>query len=627
MNLDAKKAKYLQAKEWYYNNPYGKIVLSDREFDKLENEIKKADPKWEGLKKTGAPVGKKSSINLILPMPSLSKIKPESKNADAVLEKFTDVVISAKLDGSSIQAAYRGGKLVFLATRGDGEVGKDISHFIPHLGSSIPQTIKEKSEVVIRMEAVISKSVFKKKWGKEFDSARALSSSVFNRHDVHPSLKDVKLVVLRVLRKEGYHPMLSEGLSWAEKNKFTVVLHTHSPKVDVEEAQTYLSYYRDNYDYEVDGAVISSNEENLVLENKKPKWSIAFKADAYDEAPVTVIQEVEWQASAFGVLVPKARIKPVKFDNVTVTYCTLHNAKLAIENGHGVGAKVRVLRSGDIIPKIVETVEPAKFKLPSRKKFGDYEWDATKTNLVLLTPTDSKQAKAKALQRMFKHLEMKDFGESVALYLVDAGVDSTEKLMRLDSTFKVDQLDLPGFGITRTKALCNEVREVKNGKCTLDKLALASGCFDKGIGSARMKLLMLSHPELMNVKAWGVYAANTSELTIASTKGLGVVFARTFRKGATKFFGWLKATGVTYKVKTESVAQGKLTGMKVSWTGYRSKEEEAAVTASGGEVVSFSKKTSVLIFSDSGKVSSKVAKAKEAGIQTMTFDKFKLYLT
>lgn len=625
LSIDGKKKLYKKAKIAYYDTDTA--LMSDAEFDRLEDEIRKADPKWVGLKKTGAFVGKKSAVVLAEPMASLDKVKPENPKASSLLDGISKRYpgygfgVSPKLDGASIQSVYQHGKLVSLATRGDGTKGKDISHFISHV--SLPKKIPFKGYLVLRHEAVLNKKIFEKKYSSEFDSARAVASGVFNRHNLHPAMKDVHLPVLRVLNMDSCHLSLTEGWDLAKKLGFEVVPYKWFSDVpSITYLTALLAKQRQTSLFELDGLVVASDKPGLLLSAEKPDWAKAFKVDDYAEAPTTTITDIVWKASSFGVLVPKAVVDPVMFGNVTVRNVAVHNPKMAVEKGYGIGAVVRIIRSGDIIPKIIEVVKPAKFKLPDPKKVGDYEWDETRTNIVLVG--DSSETKTQTLKRMFVNLDMNFCGPGLAAQLVEAGIDSPRKVMAL-TELKLKSKNIAGLGPSKQKALIEAISNIRKGTATLDKLAVASGAFTKGVGTTRVRTLQSLHPELLKIEAWDTKAAELESVeVIATTKGLGPAFASTFAKGAKRFIQFLEATGTQVARPVKKVQKsGKLTGINVSFTGYRSREQEADIESFGGEVVPFGSRTTVLLFDPNGKASSKVEKAKGKGVKVLTWSKFR----
>lgn len=636
MSLQTMKAKYIEAKNAYYNSTAGKTVMSDAQFDALEDRIRKLDPTWSELKKTGVKVGKKTEVPLRVPMPSLDKVKADNPKADSILTKIQSmdedeysVGVSAKLDGGSLQANYEGGKLVSLATRGDGEIGKNVSHFIPYIpDAALPKKIAFRGHFTVRLEAVLETKVFAKKWAKEFDSARATASALFNRQTVHPAMNDLHLVVLRVLDDNGKHPALVDGWNKAAKLGFEVVQHKELGSIpSASDLSIMLDKLRSRCPYETDGLVVASNAPNLPQENERPSWAKAFKVDDHSSAPTATIQDIVWSVSSFGVIVPKAIISPTKFGNVTVKQAAIHNPRWAMERGVGIGAEVRVIRSGEIIPKIIEVLKPAKFSFPKKAEFGAYEWDENEVNIVLSNKKDSIEVKAKTLQRAFVHLGMDQCGPSLAEALVEAGIDSPQKLFRVTDS-KIRSLDLPGIGNAKKSQLIAAIAAVKSGSVTLDKIAVASGFFDKGVGTTRIRTLQESLPQLLKSSAWTRENKAASKRKIEETEGLRHAFAQVFAEGAHSFLSWLEQSDIQVaKPKAKrAVDGGKLSGKHIAWTGYRNKDEEAAVEAAGGIVSKFDSKTDVLLFNPNGKDSSKPDKARERGIKVMTWSQFQKLL-
>jgi len=174
--LDKMKADWKAANDAYHNGRRSK--LSDAEFDKLEAAIRRKDPTWAELAKTGAKVkgGKKTKVELVEYMPSLEKFYPEG--ADKRGRCATEIIMN-KADGSSIQVVYKNGSPTQVATRGDGVTGQDISFLIPHL--KLPKSIPVKGTVVLRCEALMKTSVFDSWYSKKYDNPRNLVAGVLNR--------------------------------------------------------------------------------------------------------------------------------------------------------------------------------------------------------------------------------------------------------------------------------------------------------------------------------------------------------------------------------------------------------------------------------------------------------------
>lgn len=619
LDLAGKKSLFKAARKAYYNA--GNSPLTDKEFDDLEDVLREEAPNWGPLKATGAApsgyLGKKAEVMLSVPCPSLDKMVAEtpekvtkwiSKAAKEFGESFR---VSEKLDGSSVQSVYKHGKLVQVTTRGDGTIGKDITFLAPHM--NLPASIDcELPRLVIRHEAIMPLAVYNKKWAGQYDTARALSSAILNRQDAAPALADLHLVAIRVQFPKY---ALTTGLDFLKTVGFRVargkaVGYSILTPDTLTQA---VAYFRSNSVYEIDGVVVFSDAPNLDTTADRPGYARAFKVNDAADALDTEIVAIEWQPSSFGVLVPKAIIHPVKIGGATIKQAAIYNARWALDRGVGVGAKVKILRSGDIIPKIVQVVEPAKFALPAKADFGDWIWDKTKTSIQLTSASDNGHVLAQQFRRFFVALGMDQMAMGLAKKLVEAGYTDTAEVIQMEEG---DWRKLPGVK-SRAADFANQMVKART-KSDLVHMMRASCVFDRGVGSTRIRSLQAAKPKLLTRAA----ASNGElEALVAAVPGCGPAFARLYARGLPKFYAWLDASGaVPSKAPKAKVAESaELQGVKASWTGYRSAEEEATVNKMGGAVVPFNKKTTVLFVANGGKASGKADKAREWGIQVAHF--------
>jgi len=301
--------------------------------------------------------------------------------------------------------------------------------------------------------------------------------------------------------------------------------------------------------------------------------------------------------SSFGVIVPKARVTPIKFGNVKVTQAALHNVVWAQDRGAGVGARVKVLRSGEIIPKIVHVVDPAKFSLPPKSQFGAYEMQGPR---LVLKSAETPQVKVKKIARMFGVLGLDSLGMGLAKKMVDAGFDTTAKVCCMTQE---DLETLPSVKGSAAKFYA-EIAKVRGGQFTAARLFLASGVSEAGIGDTQMKKLVRHCPEALNSKMLNQNVLHLSTL-------IGPAFASTFVQAWPRFLEWMKEVRPKVAPIQAPTApkKGKLTGQRFSWTGYRNTDEEVFVTNNGGEIVSFGKRTTILFYKPGGKASTKVEAA------------------
>jgi DNA ligase (NAD+) len=624
-----RKAAYLAAKEAYYNE--GNSPLTDAQFDALEESLKRDVPKWVPLKATGVKpklgfLGKKSEVKLSSPCPSLDKlIADKPVGVDRWIKKATASYgsyfrISEKIDGSSVLATYTkvGNrlKLTELATRGDGVIGKSILFLAPYV-KTLPLDIPAEgiTRLDVRLEAVMPVSVYSKKWAGTYDSARALASAILNRHDAAPALADIHFVALMVMQPTWG---ISTGIDFLKRSGFLTARGSRldASKLSTEFLVAALEDLRAKSKYECDGLVIYSENQKLTHTAARPDFAKAFKVNEDASALTTKIVKIIWKPSAFGLVVPKAVISPIKFGGVTVKQASLYNAKWALDRGVGVGATVRVLRSGDIIPKIIEVVKPAKFELPPTKGLGTYTWDKTKTNIVLLADTNNPDVLARKFSRLFGALGLEQLSIGLATKLVDAGYTSTDQVMVMT---KADFSSLPGVKSMASKFEAQLKRAIA-GEFDLPTMMVASGCFGRGLGRTRCRSLENAHPKLLTEAA-----LKNPDLQgmVGKVPGCGPAFAKTYVEGLPAFWDWMNSIGAAWKKSVKPVAiQGPLSGKSFSWTGYRSKDEEDLIIRHGGSLVDFGSKTSVLFYNPLGKASTKVVKAQTKGIPTFIFKDF-----
>lgn len=621
MSLAERKELYLQAKDAYYNG--AKAIMSDATFDRLENLIREEQPRWSGLKKTGAPIKgvlatKKAKRELPHYMPSLAKCYPDgwdrwTRNHRAARDLY---FVMDKLDGSSLYLEYDKGYPTYLSTRGNGEIGGDISFLIPKL--DLPRSIKDRSKIELRCEAVVSRKVFAKRWAREFDNARQMANGLLNRtldKAVDSALEDLDVVVVGRMG----HP-IDKALDQLEALGFKVVNHAKAECKTGADMSELLAFSKKASAYEIDGLVVVAPGTKMVYEDSdKPSWAVAFKTNLEDEAPTVKVEEVVWQLSQRGRITPKIKIAPTEMDGVTVTAATAHNPAWMVERGLGPGAVVQVLRSGGVIPKIVNVVKPAKFVPPPMpyKQAGRF---------FVLDESADKSAhstvEVKALVKFLGTLGVEYLAEKTIQVLYDAGCKTPFHYMKVAKTRNVEALRRAGLGKVQSQNIVNELTRVFSATSLLD-LMVASNKFGVGVGERRLKAIQaagVSLTMLINM------ADEKAHQTLVGIPGFqdktaaavveGLAPFRKFYMTAERFIKIVEHAPTNKKVPVK----GKLSGQTFSFTGYRSKDQESAIEAAGGEVIPFSlSKTQVLLVVTGGKASTKGEKAAARGIKVCSF--------
>lgn len=601
LDIEQAKRKYLEAKRAYYA---GRPIMSDVSFDKLEDWLKSHAPEWEALKQTGVSpkddkIGRKTEVKLAQFMPSLNKLYPEEVNDWFFKYPRYRWAYMAKLDGCSVLLEYNRGVPVSLTTRGDGEYGKDISYFLPHL--AVPQKIDDKRHIFLRCEAILKRADFKK-YQEEFSASRNMVAGLLNRRDLHSALKDVHFVVLGI-----YGRKILQGL----KHAFDLGFETVYCAADEPRSQAkYYEIVRQGQ-FDADGVVICNPDWVYHYDSaEKPKTDIvAYKENV--EFKDTTVRSVQYQTSAVGRLIPVIEVDPVVLSGAKVTYSTSHNAKWMIDRQIGVGAKVRLTRSGDVIPKIIDVLSPGVVVYPSvpYKQVG--------VHFVALER--SADQSVKMLLKFCTTLGVDFIGEQTAMMLYQMGAVNISKLIRLIHHKKFKPALQRRLGDVQGAKVYDALHKIVDTAYPEAQLMLASCAFDTGVGAKRLQSLQEQDFNLMELCKWDQDKIEQSILS----PGIGETTAQFIAEGLKAFQKFwemnahLLQTPIPYVKKV--LVQGKLSGVYVSFTGYRSKEQAELIEQNGGTVIDFGKKTTVLLYSPSGKESSKVAKA---GDRAMTFSQF-----
>jgi DNA ligase (NAD+) len=611
-SLGKLKALYLRLRNAYYNE---QELVTDKEYDRLEDYLKEKDPHWEGLKKVGAPIkNKKVAVKLPISMPSLNKAYPP--DIDAWLQKCSSkyVVVMEKLDGGSLELIYRDGLPTNSYTRGNGIIGKEMSYLVPHM--KIPKKIA-KANVIVRCEGLFTKQVFLK-YNKEFKVDRGAANGILNAGTPHKALKDLSVVVLQVLKP---NVKMSAGLKWAKSKGFTVVPWRVFATVDLnaDKLSKMLANRKKLSHYKCDGLVIAEDQVNPVPKGENPKWAIAFKENtSVKTAPKTKVLRVIWQMSSHGYLVPKVEVEPTDFDGSTVRFCSVYNTRWMLDKKVGPGALVALVRSGDIIPRIIGVLKPGKsISKPDKKEFGDYELNKGGTDYVLLKPKENPLFRVKHITRCLVTLGIDFMKEATVQRLFDAGMINVKQV--INATAK-DFAEVEGIKTTSAEKFYKAIHSIIDRGIPLPQLMDASGVFPRGIGTRRVEMIS----EVLDLNKLMKGADDTKKvanLISTSVPGFKVKTAEMFATALPKFVKWQKIVGIKgLKPILKIIKSGVLGGRCVSFTGYRDHEQAEIIENNGGQVVSFGSRTSILLYSPTGKQSSKTEKAKAKGIEIMTWD-------
>lgn len=364
----------------YYNENIS--LISDKEYDEMFDQLRKLE------EETGIiyPNSPSQTVGYEV-MSSLKKVKhnhpllslDKTTDIDEFSEYFGDkiIVLMAKMDGLTCSLTYRDGKLIKAESRGNGEVGEDITHNARVI-SNLPMTIPFKGELVVDGECIIDYQTFEeinKKEETEYKNPRNLVSGTMRQLDSKVAAKrNVQFIAWKlhsITNQDG--EVIDEGtfsncfgdLSFLG---FTVVPHTFLEPKYIINCIDQIKKICDEKHFPIDGLVGSFNDIayglSLGSTSHHPKHSLAFKF--YQEPNETTLLDIEWSVSRTGLVNPVAILDPVEIDGATVSRATLSNVSIIQELELGIGDTVTLIKANQIIPKVTSNLtKSGTYEIPT----------------------------------------------------------------------------------------------------------------------------------------------------------------------------------------------------------------------------------------------------------------------
>jgi len=625
-----------KAKDLYYAGR--KLSLTDAKYDQLEDELRSRDPKHPLLKKVGSSKVGRKKVKLPYPLFSLSKIKPDMpKEFARWTAKYPGpYVISNKEDGSSLELVYagkgkKGWELSSVYTRGDGTIGQDVSHLIPYL--DVPK-LAPKEGMTIRAEISMTDAVFKKSFASEgFANSRNLVAGMMNRiRGDHSALKKAHVLAYEVISPRMTPQRAFQVL---DMMGFMTAPWRVTDTIDIPKLQRLFKEARAKSPRPIDGLVIENNSINKrpPAGTHSPSYAFAFKDQGEDDSATVKIERIDWEETKHGKLQPVIVIPPTPLAGVTVTNISGHNAFFIVhgyrskevgkarrnnvklvEKPLGKGAIIKIVRSGDVIPHVVEVVKAAK--APGLPKGIDYTWDSGKVYIMMDTKTDL--VRDKRITDFFVKLDVEGVKLGVVQKLTEAGYTSIIKILRADAE---DFLEIPGFKRRSAEKLAASIR-AKCKEAPLHLLMAGSGHFGAGFGSKRFEAIINAYPNLLTT--WEKLSPNQIKAKVVGIEGFQEKTAAIFAAGFHKFTKWLRLSKIKPLMPAKVKVVGKkMTGQAVCFTGVRDKELEKAIVANGGSIASGVNAKTTILIAVPGKSSSKLSKAESLGIPVYDLVSFK----
>ena len=573
---------------------HGMTLITDTEYDELKTKAKELYG-YDMFNTIGAPInGNSNKVTLPYIMGSLDKLKQDT--VEKWLNKNKDIVISDKLDGASVIVTWKNGEVVFAATRGDGEIGQDITDKAKVFCPSIPvkETVTLRGEVLLTGDSYISLG---------FKNKRNGVVGIINNDT--PSLDSLKMI----------HPRFYEYIDgpvdihneFERMNYISKLLLLDTPNyelisnADVDYLTALLFSNKAKSDYEIDGLVLTVNDskrENVLL----PKNKVSFKVN--EDAVKVKVTGIEWNTTRMGRIVPVVLVEATDINGSTIRRATGFNAKFINDNQIDTGAVIGLVKSGEIIPYITEVftksyIDVNDLVCPSCG--GILQWKGVD---LVCNNINCNKVKIKSIEHFFKTMGSEYMSAKTIEKLNVSSIEDMYELNELDVTC------LDGFGIKRAEQIVYEIQ--KTLKSEPDRLLSAFGI--DGIGKRMSKeiLTQFTLDEIFD-------RIDTDKLSTVLGPKTMVKFLDNINNFK-QLYTFLKDKGLEFKING---GVKMLDGKKLALTGKAPVKRDliiALIEKNGGSVATMSKTTDYLATSDVDSVSGKTKKAQEYGTKIISYE-------
>ena len=643
-NNDIKRMEELnellvKASDAYYNT--GVEIMSDKQYDELYDELESLE------KKTGVILSDSRTQQVGYEVSSgLKKIKHPSKMLSLDKTKSVEELkswlgehkgfLSWKLDGLTLVLTYNNGELEQAVTRGNGEIGEEITANARHI-KGIPARIPFKGHLVVRGESLMKYKDFERvnaeiDDGTKYKNPRNLCvGTVRNLDSRVTAQRNINFFAFNLVSADGYEEnSFIKRLDWLEAQGFQRVYGLTVTKDTIEGDVSDFERAVSENEFPSDGLVLMYDDVAYGLSlgetSHAPRNGIAFKWR--DETADTVLREVEWSASRTGLLNPVAIFDPVELEGTTVSRASVHNLSIVKQLRLGIGDTLTIFKANMIIPQVLEN-KTASGSLDIPKVCpvcgGATEIRSSDEEVETLV-CPNKDCAAKHIGK-FEHFVQRDamniVGMSTATIetLVSEGfVREFRDFYHLDD-YKFKIVVLEGFGEKSYQKLADAVEASR--KTELSRVLYAMGI--PNIGRQASRLICSQY-----ITAEELERLTVAELT--AIDGIGDVLAKDF----VKFFADEKKLGEFRRlvaeldieeaaaVNSDSAIAGKtfvITGSVHIWKNRN--ELKAFIEQNGGKAAgSVSSKTDYLINNDNTSNSTKNKTAKELGVPIITEEEF-----
>ena len=624
--------------------------MPDFEYDHLLRELEELEQAHPSLAREDSPTRRVGGEALTqfekvvhpVPLMSLQDVFSQEELEEfltktLLAEPDTTFSVEPKIDGLSVALEYVDGKFVRGATRGDGNVGEDVTENLKTI-QSIPMTLENApSRLIVRGEVFMPKKSFHKLNQRQEEAGKPLFANPRNAAAGSLRQLDPKVAAGRGLDIYIFNIQLAEGveftthsqtLQFLQKLKFKVIPHASLGSVHgVVEEVARINESREELICDIDGAVIKvedlSARERFGATAKFPRWAAAYKYPP--EIKPTVVEDIIVQVGRTGVLTPKAVVRPVRLAGTTVTNATLHNQDFISQRDIRIGDTVLIRKAGEIIPEILE-VELSKrpegskaYHLPACCPVCGAPVEKDPDGVFLRCTGTECPAQ---LGRIISHFVSRDamdiegLGSSIVDALIEKRLISSPAdiyYLRLE-----DIASLWKSGTTAAKKLLQAIENSKQQD--LSRLIYALGI--RQVGAKTGKILASTFGSLD-----ALMAATEQELTaVEDIGGITAEFiCNWFRQEQSQhMIQKLRQAGVNFtsrRVITDLRFAGKTFVLTGALSMFTREEATEKIELLGGKASgSVSKKTSYVVVGENA--GSKERKARELGIPILTEEEF-----
>ena len=624
--------------------------ISDYEYDMLMRELENLETANPDLitedsptqRVGGKPLSAFAPVTHEVPLESLQDVFSfaelsafASRVSDSV--ESPEYVVEPKIDGLSVALRYENGVFIQGATRGDGITGEDVTANLRTIKSLPLKLENAPSHLIVRGEVYMSKDIFKKLNEEREAEEKPLFANPRNAaagslRQLDPAVaaeRRLDVVVFNIQSVEGREfQNHSDTLEFLKERRFRTVSYKKFHNIaDCCAHITHIGEHRDEYDFDIDGAVIKLNSlagrQLLGSTSKAPRWAVAFKYPP--EQKETRITDIVIQVGRTGVLTPKAVVEPVRLAGTTVTNATLHNQDFIAEKDIRIGDTVLIQKAGEIIPEVLSVnlkkrpEGTAAFVFPSKCPECGAPVERDEGGAAIRCRGAECPAQ---LLRNLAHfasrgaMDIEGLGIAVVKLLVESGlIRSASDLYYLDGP---SVAALPGMGKKSAENLLASIEKSK--KNDLSRLIYALGVLQVGQSAAKALSRAFGSMDKLE-KAGEEELTNISDIGSVTAHNITEWFSLSQSRHLLKC---LRDAGVNMESKEER-GDGRFSGMTFVLTGtlshYTRDEAAAIIEKLGGKASSsVSKKTTYVLAGESA--GSKLVKAQSLGVAVITEEEF-----